>query len=96
MLYMYFEFINDILLIYRFKKKSKQQYLFDRNRLKFIQPDKYYVHGVLILAFSAEKVYVYINYHKSSNEKKSLPLGTKDCLQKAKLDRQTLLNACIV
>ena len=39
-----------------------------------------------------KKIHVYINLIK----KMILPLGTRDCLQKAKLDRLKLPNACIV
>ena len=64
---MYFEFINDISVIYRLKDKVISNicllHLFDRNRSKSIQPDKYIactLHRVLILAFGPEKKYIHV------------------------------------
>ena len=70
---MYFKFINDIFLLYRFKKKYLLTlFFFYRNRLKSIQPDEYIactLHGVLIVAFYPKEKYtwtLYINYHNKS------------------------------
>ena len=64
---MYFKSIREILLIYRLKEISKQQfyllYFFDRTVLKYIQSDDYIectLHGVLLLDSGPEKsIYVY-------------------------------------